>query len=190
MCSIQRAELGYLLSGSELDSDGPLKNAADRSSVRSLSERHPAVPFDSLIRGNQSLGALLERRGFSAVPSPANRGPGADNPYFNGGYLTRQYGSRQGGQIDAIQVESARSFRLSPTRGRYAKAVACALHEFVCTYYSVETLPTPGCSEEYYSLCSGLPCSRLQSSAILLCAAIFVTSLMSNVCLFTAHRLN
>lgn len=176
VCRIQRAELGYLISGNELDSNEPLD--VEESSIRSLAERHPNVSFDALLRGSASFGALLESYGFSAVPSPSNRGPGPGNLYFSGGYLTREYGSLQGGQIDAIQIESARSFRLLPTRKRYAKAVACALHEFVCMYYVVETLAKPGCSEEYYSLCSGQP---LQLNVSLLCAAILVTSLMSDV---------
>jgi len=176
-CSIHRAELGYLISGAALDSEAPLN--ANRSSIRALAERHPNDSFDALLRGNASFGALLERRGFTAVPSPTSRGPGAGNPYFNGGYLTREHGSLHGGTIDAIQIESARPFRLSPTRARYAKAVACAVHEFVCMYYSVETLPTPGCSEEYYSLCSGQPRTCLQQD-IVVCSAVFITSLLSN----------
>jgi len=181
MCSIQRAELGYLIPGRQLDSDEPLD--ARRSSIRSLADRHPNVSFDVLLRGSASFGAQLERYVFDAVPSPTHRGPGAGNPYFNGGYLTRQYGSHQGGTIDAIQIESARSFRLLPTRAHYAKAVACALHEFICTYYTVETMPTPGCSEEYYSICNGQPCTYLQFSIGLLYAAISVSiSLMFAVC--------
>jgi len=158
VCSIQRAELGYLIRGRDLDSQEPLH--ADRTSIRCLAARQTAEEFDSLLRGNGSFGALLERYGFSAVPSPTNRGPGTGNLYFNGGYLTRVHGSLNGGTIDAIQIESARSFREPSTRGRYARAIACALRDFVCSYYSQNrTDKVSGCSDEHLQgYCSGQPC--------------------------------
>jgi len=154
---IQRTELGYLLPGADLDSGEPLQ--ANRTSIHYLAERQSTIEFDALLRGNISFGALLEVYGFSAVPSPTYRGPGAGNPYFTGQYLTREHGSLRGGMIDAIQVESARPFRDSSILGRYAKALACAMRDYVCMYYLPEgegrhAQPTPGCEEQYHRLCS------------------------------------
>jgi len=179
---IQRAELGYLVSGTELDSSEPV--LANCTSIRYLAERQSTIDFDTLLRGNVSFGALLELYGFSAVPSPTYRGPGAGNPYYSGAFLTRKHGSISGGTIDAIQVESARSFRKNSTIGRYAKALACALHDFVCMYYlpvgeGKHTLPTAGCSEKYQKLCS-----RYQSTGCRLTVGVLWTGLLLIICLF------
>lgn len=182
MYRLQRAELGYLINGADLDSDEPL--LANRTSVRHLAERHPSIEFDTLLRGNISFGALLELYGFSAVPSPTNHGPGSGNPYFNGGFLTREHGSHRGGTIDAIQIESARSFRMPATRGHYAKALACALRYFVCMFYlpvgdSQRNQTSPGCGEEAARLCSGQPSTCRQSNTGVLWTGILIISFSS-----------
>jgi len=156
MFRIVRTELGYLVSGTDLDSDKPV--LANHTSIRYLAARQSAIEFDSLLRGKDSLGALLELYGFSAVPSPTYHCPGIGNPFYSGGYLTRRHGSITMGTIDAIQVESARPFRDNSTIGHYSKALACALHDYVCMYYlpsrqDGDTQPI-GCSEKYQNLCS------------------------------------
>ena len=179
MYRLQKAELGYLIDGSDLDSGKPL--LANHTSIRHLAERYPTIKFDTLLRGSVSFGALLELYGFSAVPSPKNRGPGSGNPYFNGGFLTREHGSRRGGTIDAIQIESARSFRMPPTRRRYAKALACTLRDFVCMFYlpegDREHMPaSPGCGEESARLCSGqMGTYRQLNSGVLWTGVLIVT---------------
>jgi len=179
--SIQRAELGYLIDAEDLDSDEPL--AADHSSIRYLAQRQSTIEFDTLLRGNISFGALLELYGFSAVPSPMHRGPGAGNLYFRGGYLTRKHGSINTGTIDAIQIESARSFRENSTIGRYAKAVACAVHDYICMHYLPvggarnKTL-TPGCSEEFQSMCSKDPSAGCRLNTSLLWTVLLSVTLL------------
>jgi len=186
MCRIQRAELGYLIRGENLNSGEPL--LASDTSIRYLAEHHSTVDFDTLLRGNISFGALLELYGFSAVPSPTNPGPGYGNPYFNGGYLTREHGSHRGGTVDAIQIESARSFREPSTRGRYAKAIACALRDFICMYYlsqgdSQSAQSSPGCSEEYRYLCSGQLSTYWQLHINVLWAGILTVTLVYSACI-------
>jgi len=181
MCRIQRAELGYLISGADLDSDEPLD--AVQTSIRSLAERKSATTdFDTLLRGNVSFGALIERYGFDAVPSPKYHGPGAGNPFFSGGYLTREHGSVNGGKVDAIQIESARSFREPSTRGRYAKSLACALRDYVCMHYFSDEEPyPPGCTDDYQSFCSGQPRTFWQLPAIMW-PLILISSPVINAC--------
>jgi hypothetical protein len=103
----QRLELGYLLSAAELarsDAELAAPVYAAKSSVAALAEHSPHA-FTSVLRGEHSFGALLEQRGYAAVPSPSAPHPeGA--PYFSGGYSTARHGSRDGGIIDALQLEA------------------------------------------------------------------------------------
>jgi hypothetical protein len=104
---IQRLELGYLLDRATLTlPDAALDNPLyeDQSSIRTLSRDSPAS-FSALLRGPRSLGALFEAEGLPAVPSPASPNPGSDE-YFDGGYNTARHGSRAGGPISGIQIES------------------------------------------------------------------------------------
>jgi len=105
---IQRLELGYLLTSSDLNqSDATLNGSAtyeNKCSIRRLSQDSP-LSFAALLRGSQSFGAYLAAQGFPSVPSPSDPSPGAD-PYWNGGYNTARHGSRDGGTISAVQIES------------------------------------------------------------------------------------
>lgn len=106
--AIDRLELGYLLTPSELAlPDATLNGSAtyaNQSSVRELNVRSPSL-FAALLRGPASLGGRLSAAGYPTVPSPPQPVPGAD-PYFNGGYNTAVHGSEAGGTISAVQIES------------------------------------------------------------------------------------
>ncbi|MEO5511212.1 MAG: hypothetical protein ABIV28_03350 [Longimicrobiales bacterium] len=92
--AVQRLELGYLLSGADLDgTDERLNTIAaleDSSSIRTMS-RSSALTFAQLLRGPTSLGALYVTHGFPAVPTEGAPGP-AGAPYFSGGYNTERHG--------------------------------------------------------------------------------------------------
>lgn len=125
--AVQRIELGYLLSGAELDlSDGDLNapRFAARSSIRALAEASP-LPFSELLRGPDGFGSLLRAEGYPSVPSDADPGPAGD-PYFGGQYSTARHGSRDGGTVDGIQVEHYRlGIRDTPeNRAAYGQALA------------------------------------------------------------------
>lgn len=107
---INRLELGYLLSDTELrTSDAALtaNGAMTRSSVARLAAdaRNASNRGVALLRGPASLGALLVASGYPAVPSPSDNGPMLGQPYFNGGFNTQRHGSLAGGPLDAIQIE-------------------------------------------------------------------------------------
>jgi hypothetical protein len=105
--SIERLELGYLLSSSNLMlSDNQLNSTyyINKSSLKALAAETP-VSFPQLIRGSKSLGTLLEEREIPSVPSSAQINPGSGNPYFSGGYNTKRHGSRDGGTISGVQIE-------------------------------------------------------------------------------------
>lgn len=77
-------ELGFAVSASEL-------RKADED-----------LPRAKWIRGATSLGAQLEQRGWSAVPSPNRPAPLVGQAYFNGGYTVRRH---RGDGLRSIQIE-------------------------------------------------------------------------------------
>ena len=132
-----RQQLGYLLTAQDLRSaDAELDQGAlaAGSSIRHLAQAS-AVPFSRLLRGPGSLGALLERLGYEAVPSPRWPHPGAV-PYYEGGYNIRVHGSRDGGTVDGIQLEATRRVRFDAVaRAHFTGALARALGDFISTWY-------------------------------------------------------
>ena len=123
------------MSDAELDA-GVL--VSRQSSIRELDKRSPQS-FSALLRGPQSLGGLLEARGFAAIPSPAHPAPG-DNPYFNGAYSVATHGSRDKGTISAIQVECPfKAVREKPElRAKFSTALCDALDEYFRVHFQME----------------------------------------------------
>ena len=111
--AIQRLELGYLLSKSELAlPDATLNNPfyVNQSSIRFLAGANvQGLSHAELLRGEQSLGELLAQRGYPATPSESDPFPDADEDYFNGGYNTARHGSYQSGTLDGLQIECNRN---------------------------------------------------------------------------------
>ena len=135
---VDRVELGYLLSAEELErSDEELASGslAAESSVRALVASSGAS-LTEVVRGEQSLGALLQARGVRAVPSPSEPDP-AGEPYFTGGYSTRRHGSRDGGNVSGIQLEHHfDGLRDTPEhRTTYAGVLASAVEVFLRQWY-------------------------------------------------------
>ncbi len=136
----QRVELGYLVKSEQLRvSDAALNADAAliaSTSIRELDQRSPAS-FAELLRGPQSLGGLLEARGFRAVPSPDKLRPSLMSSYFSGAYDVAAHGSRDGGTVSAIQIECPwNGLRDKPeNQRRFAKALADALGIFFETHF-------------------------------------------------------
>jgi len=122
-----RTELGYAIPGSRLDSGS---YTISRSSIRSLGQYwcgNDNVCFKDFVQGNRSLGHFMNEEGLDAVPSTQDPSPNGES-YFSGGYTVREYGSRVGGDIDAIQMEFDRAFRLGlrndeDTQEKVARAI-------------------------------------------------------------------
>ena len=71
--------------------------------------------LNDFLFGKESLGALFEAAGYRAVPSPRQPSPGKDL-YFRGGYTAQVHGSRDGGVVDAIQLEFPGEIRIDGGR--------------------------------------------------------------------------
>ena len=148
--SIQRLELGYLLTGAQLDlSNASLDaNAAyeDTASMRTISESSP-LSFSALLRGPSSLGTLYANSGFPSVPSSSMPGPSGDS-YFSGGDNTRRhtcgaeataFGGTTAGNICGVQIETNYTgVRDNATnRDRFGDATALVLEQYLATHWAL-----------------------------------------------------
>ncbi|KAK2145291.1 hypothetical protein LSH36_690g04042 [Paralvinella palmiformis] len=127
-------ELGYLVSRTRLNLG---YYSAHRTSVRNLYAHTTGVSsIQELLTGAApiSFGALLEAQGYQAVPSPTNHGPGSHS-YFSGGYITKHYGSRYSGIVDAIQIESPKAYRKLPERTQYVAALTETIRNYTTRHY-------------------------------------------------------
>ncbi|NDH86384.1 hypothetical protein EBY67_04950, partial [bacterium] len=88
--SIQRLEIGYNTDTGDLFKSTLTSSDRYDSSIRELGERS-RLTFDQLVRGDLSLGTLMQSRGYPSVPSTTN---------LNQGTV-----SSNSGAINAIQIE-------------------------------------------------------------------------------------
>ncbi len=142
---IQRLELGYLPDEDELRvSDDALNTSrGQRNTFNSLVATNPnGYSFAELIRGPNSLGQLYENRGYPSVPSETTPFPLEGEPYFAGGYITQEYGSRHVGTIDAVQVEANRHGvrHTADQRRAFADSTAVILLEFFDHHYNIDLM--------------------------------------------------
>lgn len=126
--------LGYLISGSKLNKlDPELEDLVNTSSIRSLASR--VTSFPELLRGKSSFGAMLSAEGYMTVPSPDNPRPN-NASFYSGGYITKIHGSKEGGNVDAIQVEIHRINRTPKVkRDAFSKALGKVIVKYYETYY-------------------------------------------------------
>merc|ERR1719431_1636370 len=126
-------EIGYLIKKAQLNS----KNfTGSEIGIKSLVSRKKAKLNDFLY-GKRSLGSLFEAAGYRAVPSPRQPSPGTDL-YYRGGYTVQVHGSRDGGQVDAIQVEIPGEIRIEggkKLRKQFSTSLANILEKFFSANY-------------------------------------------------------
>lgn len=139
---IQRIELGYLLSGSELRLSDEILNTVDlieESSIQTLVDDNlPDHDHATLLRGAESFGTLMTDKGFPSVPSQADPFPMEGEPYFSGGYNTVRHGSRDNaGGIDAIQIELNQEIRFDETnRIQLIDSLTHTVNQYLNFYYN------------------------------------------------------
>merc|ERR1712106_10278 len=121
-------EIGYLIKKAELNS----KNFTNSElGIKSLVARKKET-VEEFLFGKRSLGALFESAGYRAVPSPRQPSPGKDL-YYRGGYTAQVHGSRDGGVVDAIQLEFPGEIRIDggkTMRDQFAITVGQILEEY------------------------------------------------------------
>lgn len=121
----QRIQLGYGIDRSNLDRDN---YRIEDSTVRNLGRfwcGSDNYCFKDFIHGNRSLGHLLNQEGLQPLPFPQEKTPKRKD-YFPGGYIVKKYGSRNGGEIDAIQIEFPKKLRFgwgSDLKRRVVRAI-------------------------------------------------------------------
>lgn len=127
----RRLELGYMHGALALaDCDEALNEASyvKMSSLRWILERS-SLSHTELLRGPQSLGALLEDLGYPSTPSP--RMPVPTEPYFRGGYTIARH-CKVEHNVTGLQIEANRP-RLRDTAENRLQ-FSRALVESLCSY--------------------------------------------------------
>jgi len=137
----QYVEMGNLLVASQLRfSDLHLDtglcggaSCVNESSLRSL-VRNEGVTLSQALRGVNSLGTILQRRGFRSTPS--QQIPSPTGRFFNGGYNTGHHGSKYGGVIDGTQVET-NLYMINSASGvtSYSRSLAPSILDFLNANY-------------------------------------------------------
>ena len=153
--TVQRIELGYLLSGAELRlTDAELNSEVfvAESSLRTLVGDSPSsLSHAELLRGPESFGDLLVTKTYPAVPSSSDPAPLVGEEYFSGGYNTVRHGSRDNnGPIDGIQIECNQEVRFDEElREVFVDSLTTVIIEYLdfhygrvaCELTSVDTKP-------------------------------------------------
>ena len=142
--AIQRLEIGWLLSASQLGLPDATLDAdvgyRELSSFRTIAEAD-SLPFSELLRGASSLGTLYADNAFPSVPSAYDPEP-AGAPYFSGGFNTRRHscgseasplGGVTGGNICGVQIET--NFTgvrdAAASRDRFGDVTAVVLEQYL-----------------------------------------------------------
>jgi N-formylglutamate amidohydrolase len=138
--TVQRLEMGYLLSASQLRlADAALSPYVSGSSVAQLSLVTPARDSGvAILRGPRALGSRFAALGFPAVPSDVDPAPAVGQDYFDGGYNTSRNGSSLLGPVDAVQIEcNYTGVRdTAANRAAFAEAFVTALLAFLQDHYA------------------------------------------------------
>ena len=122
-------------------SDDAIDAMVDATSLKNLASS-PGVSLSDLVHGQFSLGNIMNSVHMVPTIPNAVEIPFADS-YFNGGYNTATHGSRDGGVIDGIQIESHWSLvNMGETiRLEYSGKLASAIQEFVVRWYGFNLSP-------------------------------------------------
>ena len=140
--TIQKIELGYLLSAAQLrlsDSVLNTNNYLKESSIRALAGNNlGGTSHSKVLRGQNSFGTLMANKGFPSVPSTVDPFPLPNQLYFDGGYNTQRHGSRDNvGKIDAIQIELNQDIRFNDaTREILIESLTTTANQYINLHYN------------------------------------------------------
>ena len=141
--AIQRIELGYLLSGTELRyTDATLNTSTyiNQSSIKNLALNNSNnYTHAELLRGPKSIGTLLTIAGSPAVPSQQDPYPLSTESYFSGGYTTETHTCFDPAITNSgFQMELNYDVRSTTTnRTNFAQQFKNVVLEFLTTHTNV-----------------------------------------------------
>ena len=179
----QRLELGYLLSGSQLNlSNATLdgtKAYEDTASFKTMSEYNTQLSFSAVLRGSNGLGTLYANNGFPSIPSASDPSPNGD-AYFSGGYNSRRHGCGveatplggvSGGNICGVQIE-ANYTGVRDTQAnmdKFGDVTALVLDTYLTAHWGIDLdagggTPNAAPAASFTYSCSGLTCSFTDAS--------------------------
>lgn len=142
---LPRLELGYALTGAQLNQSDAAFNKSDFAAISTLRDLHAKLGGSGadLIRGPRSLGTLFTERGIRAVPSAQEPGPGP-GPFFSGGYIVNTH-ARDAPRVDGVQFEAWRNGirDTEENRRRFAAIAAEVLGVFLRERYDYELSKSP-----------------------------------------------
>ncbi len=136
----QRLEIGYLLTDAELRSSDAYLNsvtAVSNSSIKKLIGTNLGnVNHVELIKGANAFGTMMGNSGYPSVPSQQDPAPLSTDDYFNGGYNTVRWGSRDSGLIDGFQIETNYTGVRSSTTNikKFADSLAKVIKKYIETH--------------------------------------------------------
>lgn len=84
------------------------------------------------LTGENSVLGQLAANGYTVFP--ANDAKGKENPRFGGGYIVTTYGSKDGGAVDALQLEIGGKMRMRATMDTFAANLADAVAGYAKEY--------------------------------------------------------
>ena len=121
----------------DVHGQGVEPNAIFRGTSNWDSVSHLTTRFGKLaVTGPKGVFGVLGKRGVSIIP--ANDSANKEDARFNGGYIVRTYGSKDGGTIDAIQLEFGGNLRQPSAQAKTAAVVADAIAIFAAEYLPAE----------------------------------------------------
>ncbi|WP_461534028.1 hypothetical protein [Sinomicrobium sp.] len=133
-----RLEIGYALTTAQLQEVYEGKNLnlnANRSSLKNLIDDIDYNIHD-LLMGDNAFGTIMGDKGMASVPSKQDPYAAAGEPYFTGGYISREYTNANYPDVSGWQIESTINFRNSDeSRAATAKAFCESYFEFVEAFY-------------------------------------------------------
>ena len=131
---IQRLELGYNLGAASLGkvyTGTDLEQLGAESSLGNLLN-NGAHDIQGLLLGDHAFGTLMADRGMPSVPSKQDPYPMANEPFFNGGFNTRQYTSPTYPEVAGWQIETNSNARNnSQRRSTFAKAFCESYFDYI-----------------------------------------------------------
>ena len=123
-------EIGYIIRKNELNM--PYLPNSLSSSVAIMSALSKKYTLDEIIRGDVSLGGLMQNKyNLKVVPSPNYPSP-QNSSYYNGGHITSTHGSYYPSPyyVNALQIEIPKIMRTDDVLQSYAKKIASCLFDY------------------------------------------------------------